>query len=155
MIVNFNSSYSNNSVNFCALKSVKGIDKIECQIGHMGKKAGNHVIENLKASPAFDELCKKYDVYVSLLPVTEPSRKKPGLNDKGMHLEILVQGLNKKVISKLLGKKNPIIKVSNYKHASVEASPYSTAEYIVEHFINGKNGLEDDISTFYKKFPKQ
>ena len=154
MKVNLNSGKSNNTVNFCALKDVKGIDKIECQIGYMGKKAGNLVIENLKANPAFNDLCMKCDVYVSLLPVTEPSKKKPCLNDKGMHLEIFAQKVNKTGLSGLFCKKNPVIKVSNYKHTGVEAKPYSVAEYMIEHFINGKNGLGDDINMFYKRISK-
>ena len=144
----FTTGYSNNSVNFCALKSVKGIDKIECALGHRGKTAGNHVIEKLKVNPAFEKLCSDYDVFVSLLPVIKPS-KKPCLTDIGMRLEIFVQKINKIGLSSLLGKKSPQMTVVNYSHAEPEAKIFDIKEYIIENFINNKNGLEDDINIFY------
>ena len=152
MKVNFDSNYSNKNVNFCALKSVTGIDKIECLVGHIGRKSGNYVVNHLKANSAFNELCKDFDVYVKLLPVMLPSKKTPVLVDNGMHLEIFAQKPNKKKFAELLGKKNPLIKVSDYKHKDVEARPFDIAEYIVNDFINKKNGLEKDINTFLKQF---
>ena len=151
MKIDFNTNHSNNSVNFGALKSVKGIDKIECLVGHIGRKAGDYVIENLKANPAFENLCKNYDVYVSLLPVMKPS-KTPMLVDKGMHLEISAHKCNKKGVSGLIRKKNPMIKISDYQYAVVEARHFDAAQYIIDNFINSKEGLEKDITAFLKKF---
>ena len=94
MKVNFNPNYSNKSVNFGALKSISGREKLTEFAGKSGDAACNMIIRGMKENAAFDKLCQKFDVNVAITPLL---RQLPNstLLEKSLNLEVCAKKLRK------------------------------------------------------------
>lgn len=154
MNVNFNPNYSNQSVNFGALKSVSGMDKLRYFAGNTGEAAHDLILFNLRANTAFGNLCEKFDVYVGITPRMKQIPNSI-LLEKELNLEIFASKLEKKgFFNKLLGifkKRHTPVPVAKYTAVGTEAKTYNLARYITDNFIEPKEGLEVEINKFLDK----
>jgi len=156
MKADFNPNYSNNSVNFGALKSVSGMDKLRYFAGNTGEAAHDLILFNLRANTAFGNLCEKFDVDVVITPLL---RQMPDsiLLEKALNLEIVASKLEKKgFFNKLLGifkKRHNPVPVAKYTAVGTEAKTkiYNLARNITDNFIEPKEGLEVEINKFLDK----
>ena len=155
MKVNFNPNYSNKSVNFGALKSISGREKLTEFAGKSGDAACNMIIRGMKENAAFDKLCQKFDVNVAITPLL---RQLPNstLLEKSLNLEVCAKKLRKNnFFGKLVEifRKNPKpMTVAKYTAAAgTETKTYKLAENITENFIKQKTGLESEVESFINK----
>ena len=136
MQVNLNTQNYNNSTNFKALKSVRGLDALESKLGRKGAEIGNTLMKNLTKNNAFNELCSKYDVYVNV-------------RDNGLSLDIFAQDIRKGLFG-FLKKKNRML-VCKTSVAGFKENKFKLTDYIANHYVKNNGGLESDINEFFKK----
>ena len=146
MQINLNANLSNNQINFQSLKRIKGIDALEQLVGDGGDIIGYDILANLKKNNAFNTLCDKYDVFVSILPQCKPEGI---LLQKGLLLEIFAQKIDKSFLG--LFKKKEKMPVARFMPFGLETQTWKLAEYMKDKYINVKDGLEADICEFLKK----
>ena len=136
MQVSLNTQNCNNA-NFKSLR-VDGGRMLSRAIGSDGYDIERNILQNLKANDSFKKLCKKFDVYVSILPYCEPA--------KLLSLEIFVKERLKGFCGFFKGKN--IVPVGGFIANEPKAKITQMADSITKKYINAEKGLESDINKF-------
>ena len=155
MNLDFNPNYSNNSVNFGALKSISGRERLAEFAGKSGEAACDLIITSMKNNASFDRLCQKFDVNVAITPLLQQLPNSKQL-EKSLNIEVYANKLRKNnLFVKLLGifkRNSKQMPVTQYTAAAgTEVKSYKLAENITENFIKPKEGLEFEVDEFLNK----